>query len=464
MHFMPQTIKFLLLIFSCFSCNFTIAQQEMDILTEDEKQFLESKKSLSMCVGPKFLPFEDIVEGKYVGMIAEYMEIVSKNIGVPIILNPTFDWDETIQKIKSKKCDLIPFIIRTPERDKYLNFTKPYIGEPLVIVTTNDKPFVVDVKDIRKQKLGIVRGYAYVEILRKEYPDINIVEVDSITDGLNRLVEGQLYAYLGGLNVIGFNMQELGVQNIKINGTLKNDMDVSIGSRKDMPLLNAILDKGITSISTIQRKKIKNSWVRVTYEHRFDYTLVIQVSIVVLMVFGFMLFHQNVLRKHNKVLEALSETDKLTNINNRLKLDKFLQFHVNLFERYHETFSIIVIDIDHFKKFNDSFGHLIGDKVLEHVASLLKHNCRKLDMIGRWGGEEFLMICPKTNLDEVAVLAETLRSVVEKDRLKNVEGVTISLGIAQMTVNDNFNTIIGRADKALFAAKENGRNRVGVSR
>ena len=147
-----------------------------------------------------------------------------------------------------------------------------------------------------------------------------------------------------------------------------------------------------------------------------------------------------------------------------MKLDKFLQYHVDLFERYHEKFSIILIDIDNFKNFNDNFGHLIGDKVLAHVASLLKRNCRKLDMVGRWGGEEFLMICPKTNLDEINILAETLREVVEKKHLNNVEGVTISLGVAQMTVNDNFNTIIGRPDKALFAAKNNGRNRVGVSR
>ncbi len=79
-------------------------------------------------------------------------------------------------------------------------------------------------------------------------------------------------------------------------------------------------------------------------------------------------------------------------------------------------------------------------------------------MIGRWGGEEFLMICPKTNLAEIKVLAETLRSTVESSNLNNVEGVTISLGIAQMAISDNFNTIIGRADKALFEAKQNGRN------
>ncbi len=459
---MPHIFKLLILLFSCLSCSLLVAQPKADILTENEKQFLKQKKTLFMCVGPNFMPFEDIVEGKYVGMIAEYIKIVSHNIGIPIVLVPTSDWNETIKKAKSRECDLIPFIIRTPEREKFLNFTQPYIGEPLVIVTSNDRPFVVDVGDIQNRKIGIVRGYAYVELLKSQYPGINIIEVESVGEGLTMLENEELYGYLDGLNVIGYNIQELGIQNLKINGTLINNDDVCIGSRNDMPILNQILDKGLRAITTIQKNKIKNSWLRVTYEHRFDYILIIQFGVVITMIFGFMLYHQNILRKHNKALEVLSETDKLTNINNRLKLDKFLQFHLDLFERYHETFSIILIDIDNFKKFNDTFGHLIGDKVLEHVASLLKHNCRKLDMIGRWGGEEFLMICPKTNLDEISVLAESLRRIIEDDRLKNVEGVTISLGVAEMTVNDNFNTIIGRADKALFSAKENGRNRVGV--
>jgi polar amino acid transport system substrate-binding protein len=461
---MSRFLQLLIVIFSFFAGSSSTAQSIEIQFTEAEKQFLQVKKSLSMCVGPSFMPYEDIADGKHVGMIAEYMSIISNNIGIPFVLVVTQNWDETMQNARSRKCDIISFIMDTPDRRQFLNFSTHYIGEPLVIATLNDKPFVVDIGDIRDMKLGIVRGYAFVEILKNQIPGINIVEVNSIVDGLSELESGELYAYLDGLNVIGYNIQKLGSQNLKINGTLKNVIEVSIGSRNDIPIINDILNKGINTITELQRKNIENSWIKVKYEHRFDYTLIIQVSIVVILIFGFMIYHQNVLRKHNRLLEALSETDKLTNINNRLKLDRFLQYNVDLFVRYHEIFSIILIDIDHFKKFNDTFGHLIGDKVLAHVASLLKENCRKLDMIGRWGGEEFLMICPKTNLEKIGVLAEKLRSTVEKSRLQNVEGVTISLGIAQITVSDNFNTIIGRADKALFLAKQNGRNRIEVNR
>lgn len=461
---MVRVIKLIILIYGLFVYGFLAVEATEIILTEEEKRFIQVKKSLTMCVGPNFMPYEDIVDDKHIGMIAAYMTIISNNLGIPFVLVPTKDWNETMQYAKSRKCDIVSFIIGTPERRKFLNFTTPYIGEPLVIATQNDKPFIVDLQDIREQKLGIVRGYAYVETLRKQISGINIIEVDSIHDGLTQLEDGELYAYLDGLNVIGYNIQKLGIRNLKINGTLNNDIDVSIGSRNDLPLINDILNKGINSITDLERSKLKNSWVSVKYEHGFDRSLFVQIIVVTVLIFGFMLYHQYVLRRHNKLLETLSETDKLTNINNRLKLDNFLQYHVELFERYHESFSIILIDIDHFKKFNDKFGHLIGDKVLIHVANLLKQCCRRMDMLGRWGGEEFLLICPNTNLEDIKVLSEKIRSTVENNHLKNIDGVTVSLGIAEMSVNDNSNTLLNRADKALYLAKENGRNRVGISR
>ena len=81
-------------------------------------------------------------------------------------------------------------------------------------------------------------------------------------------------------------------------------------------------------------------------------------------------------------------------------------------------------------------------------------------MLGRWGGEEFLIICPKTNIKNVAILAESIRENIEKNKLKNIDNITVTLGIAEMTAHDNFNTIISRADSGLFLEKNNGRNRV----
>ena len=461
-HYSNIRLFSILLLLTFAASSFYISASSID-LSNQEKSFLLTKKNINMCVATDFMPHEDIVDGKYVGMVSEYVGILSKNLGVDFILVPTESWQETVDSLKNHRCDIIPLISQTPERSLFMNFTEPYYIEPLVIATKDDKPFVIDIEDIISKPLGIVRGYAYVEILRSSYSNSNIVEVDSVADGLEKLHDGEIYAYLGALNVIGYHIQKSSYREIKINGTLEKDLSLSIGSRNDMPLLVSILNKAVNSISDAEKKEIKNSWVKVRYERQIDYTTIVLATLIAILIFLFVLYHNLILRKHNRSLERLSETDKLTGLNNRLKLDRFLQFHIDLFERHHEVFSVILIDIDHFKNFNDQFGHLIGDKVLSHVASLLKANCRKLDMVGRWGGEEFLMICPKTNLEEANVLAESLRSKVESSYLENIKGVTVSLGIAQMKISYNINTIISSADKALFLAKKNGRNRIEVS-
>jgi len=432
-------------------------------LSVQEESFFQSKKNIKICVATNFMPHEDIVNGKYVGMVSEYVKLISNNLNKPFVLYPTKSWEETMNSLQQGHCDVIPLISKTPERSKLMNFTQPYYIEPLVIATKDDTPFIVDVEDILLEKLAIVRGYAYVELLNNRYPNVKIIEVDSAGDGLKRLHDGEVYAYLGALNVIGYHIQKSDYRDIKINGTLHNKLNLSMGTRIDDPVLNSILNKALNSISKSDRKSIKNSWVKVKYEQRLDYQTIILAFIIGITIFAFFLYHYQILRKHNRLLETLSETDKLTGLNNRLKLDHFLQFHLDIFERHHECFSVVLIDIDHFKKFNDRFGHLIGDKVLAHVAELLRRNCRKLDMVGRWGGEEFLVICPKTNLQEANILAETLRSLIESSHLENIDSVTISVGIAQIKISDNVNIIISRADSALFKAKQGGRNRIELS-
>jgi len=460
LRYLYQPLFSIFILATCTLSDFAISAPVE--LSEQEKSFLKTKQSIKMCVATDFLPHEDIVDGKYVGMSSEYINIIANNLDIPFVLVPTISWDETIRFIRERRCDVIPLIRRTPQRLEYLNFTQPYYVEPLVIATKSDKPYVIDLSEIITKPLGIVKGYAQVELLSKQFPNIKIIKVDSPSDGIRRLYDGEIYAFLGALNVIGFHIQQSGYRNIKINGTMEKDLSLSMGSRNDMPLLNGILNKAVKSIREDEIERIKNSWITVKYEKHLDYTMIAFILTVALMILSFTLYHYRILRKHNRLLETLSETDKLTGLNNRLKLDRFLQFHLDIYERHHEVFSVILIDIDYFKKFNDRFGHLIGDKVLAHVASLLKENCRKLDMVGRWGGEEFLMICPKTNLQEAAVLSETLRSSIEASHLENIDGVTISIGVAQIKISDNVNTIISRADNALFKAKEGGRNRIEI--
>jgi len=160
-----------------------------------------------------------------------------------------------------------------------------------------------------------------------------------------------------------------------------------------------------------------------------------------------------------KIIEEMSVTDQLTKISNRRWLDESLKEEIARFERYNHDFSVILLDIDHFKNVNDTFGHAEGDSVLIQLASILKSCTRASDTVGRWGGEEFLIITPETVKDDCFVLAEKIRCAVEEHDFGVVGHVTVSLGVAQYESGNAAAHFIINADNALYRAKQGGRNR-----
>jgi diguanylate cyclase (GGDEF)-like protein len=166
------------------------------------------------------------------------------------------------------------------------------------------------------------------------------------------------------------------------------------------------------------------------------------------------------LRLKNEELMRLSHTDALTGISNRLKLDEVMIKELARIRRGTPHFSVIMGDLDLFKRVNDNFGHLAGDQILVEISSAIVKICRLTDTAGRWGGEEFLIICPETSGECAMILAEKIRKAVETLPLLRYGSVTISLGVTISKLDDDINTIIQRADKALYLAKSAGRNQV----
>jgi diguanylate cyclase (GGDEF)-like protein len=160
-----------------------------------------------------------------------------------------------------------------------------------------------------------------------------------------------------------------------------------------------------------------------------------------------------------KEFEALSATDKLTGITNRTGIDNFVR---KVFEgNYQKTqLGIMLFDIDHFKKINDTYGHDEGDRVLQGLAKLISVNIREIDVFGRWGGEEFIIIAPQTKKENLINLAEKLRLCVASHVFvaSSPLQVTISIGVAMVKSNESFESALKKADTALYAAKNQGRN------
>lgn len=169
------------------------------------------------------------------------------------------------------------------------------------------------------------------------------------------------------------------------------------------------------------------------------------------------------LEKANKQLYQLSITDKLTQAFNREHLDVVLQNEMNRSLQHNIALSVILLDIDHFKQVNDTFGHIVGDQVLIRFANILRHHIRPSDTLGRWGGEEFLVILPNTDLETAVKIAETLRHEVSVASFETNQTQTVSLGVASLEPLDSITQLVARADAGLYDAKNLGRNRVSFT-
>lgn len=173
---------------------------------------------------------------------------------------------------------------------------------------------------------------------------------------------------------------------------------------------------------------------------------------------GYIAFYENI---DDKVMyKKSSETDILTGLPNRYRLDRELALEVERSLRYKEPFSVILVDIDYFKEVNDNYGHQIGDLVLQEFAQILSNNIRATDIVGRWGGEEFLIVCSQTNADGALALAENLRKIIENFSFNTVAHKTASFGVTSYCENISTNLLFKNVDDALYRAKESGRNKV----
>jgi len=184
---------------------------------------------------------------------------------------------------------------------------------------------------------------------------------------------------------------------------------------------------------------------------------------------GEMMDEVEYLRKQLEQVREESLTDALTGIANRKAFDQQLEHVYQESVAQQSPFCLVLSDIDHFKKFNDSFGHLVGDKVLRYVASTIKSCVKGKDTAARYGGEEFVLILPQTELKDAQVVADQIRQAVSIRELKDKRAnrdygfITISLGVAQYQPGEQPLEILSRADQALYQAKEQGRNRVEVA-
>jgi len=172
----------------------------------------------------------------------------------------------------------------------------------------------------------------------------------------------------------------------------------------------------------------------------------------------------NTILRRLETYQDLALIDPLTNLYNRRYIKLNIKRLISKYKRNNDYFSIILIDLDFFKNINDTYGHIEGDKVLKGISEFIILNVRTNDIVGRWGGEEFIILCPNSYISEAKNISEKLRKGIEKLYFQNDIKVTASFGVSEYDplINNDQNSLINKVDKALYISKINGRNRVSI--
>jgi ABC-type nitrate/sulfonate/bicarbonate transport system substrate-binding protein/signal transduction histidine kinase len=274
-------------------------------LTTEQKRYLLNKKEIIMCVDPEWYPLEAIRNGSHIGIAADVMKGFENSLQIPLRLLPVNTWNESVMHAKKHECDIFSLASSTSKRLQYMTFTSPYISIPIVMATTLDKPFTEDIASLGKVKLGMVKEYAIAEELKTDYPDLNFVEVNSITDGLARVESGELYGYIDNLMVISSYIQKEHTGTLKVSSRLKEKVNLSVGTRKDEPILHEIFEKLVVGINPIEMQKIYNRYATVLTEDNKYKTLLKTLLEVVGFISALMILWNIILRK--KVKEAVDK-------------------------------------------------------------------------------------------------------------------------------------------------------------
>ncbi len=469
-------------------------------LTQTEMDYIKTHPSIRMVVDPSWYPYEALdEEGTYVGISADVINLISQRTGLVFEIVPTNSWEESLEIAKAGDADVVSCLNQTDERDTWLLFTETYFVDPNVLITREEHDYISNLSRLSGEKMVLPEGSSIEEWIRADYPNLEIIIVASEKDAIAYVDQEKADMTLRSLTMAAYVIKNEGYFNLKIAGEMPSyGNQFKMGITGGDEVLQSILNKGIASISAQELQSIINNHISIEVLKGLDYQLFAIVFGIFSFVLLFSFFWIRKIQKLNKqlskrqdelihmserllkseaeyktiaeeletknlLLQQVASVDALTGLKNRYSYNLRLMEEIDRAKRYGTQLSLLLIDMDHFKRINDTYGHQAGDDVIRTVATTLQSIIRKVDALARWGGEEFVVLLPGIGLKDAHTVAEKLREKVASVVHFDKEVITVSIGVSSFTTQDTLETWFDRTDKALYHAKQEGRNRVCLS-
>nr|WP_246423012.1 transporter substrate-binding domain-containing protein [Roseospira visakhapatnamensis] len=446
-------------------------------LSAEERAWLEDKGVVRVCGGAAPFPYERIDgDGTHEGVAGDVIRLLAQRGGFDWELVPATSREQALADALAGRCDILPFLMETPKDLPGWTTTDPYLHMPAVVATVLDRPFLRGMASLSGKTVGVARASPLHDALTRRYPEINLVPLESESEGLDRVRDGTLDATIGSLPRLGTLIARHRLSDVKIAGHLPEEHRVVMAVPRDAPLLGSALDRLIAAMGESEAQDILERWVTVRYERAVDTRLVWSIALGAALLIALIVLWNRQLHRLNARLNAanrrlreLSVTDTLTGLPNRAYMDSRMSETFAVCQRNALPFAVAMIDVDHFKTVNDDLGHAFGDACLRQLAEILDvHFRRDGDAVARYGGEEFVTFTAGATVASFHDHLEALRrrvaahDVVYADITRRV---TVSIGCYSVVPQrgQSVRDVLGVADRNLYRAKDGGRDQVVTS-
>ena len=283
-------------------------------LTNIQKEYLKQKGEIKICIHPNLMPFERINNGKYIGISSDIIKIIEQKLQIPFKLVKTDNWEQSLFKIKTNKCDILPLVIKTKDRAKYLNFTDPWYQVPLFLLSKVGENFLDDVNKLKDKRVAIVEKSPLLEQIEIKYPSLKLVKVKSIQEGIKRTQQGDVYGLIDSSPIINYELDTNHINDLTIIGKLEEKIDIRIASKKDQIILNEILNKALKTISEESKNEIVYKWSNIKKDLIVDYKLLSQIVffliVILLVTFYWNLKLKEEITNRKKIEEELKQSEE----------------------------------------------------------------------------------------------------------------------------------------------------------